>query len=89
VKPLQLTPRQRDVAALVVAELTRREIADRLGVRQETVGHHLKAIGAKLPGSGSVMRRIRKHAHELLDVSRETAPNGGNPVHNRSLQDEL
>lgn len=76
---MKFTPRQREVIGLVLADLTRREIAERLGVRVETIGHHLKVIGTKLPGSGRIMRRIRQRGEELLSVSRETAPNGGNP----------
>ena len=62
-----LTDRQRDVVALVAAGLTRRQMATRLQVREETIRFHLKAIGKKLPGTGHELRRIRLHAREILD----------------------
>jgi DNA-binding NarL/FixJ family response regulator len=49
-----LTPRQLEVAALLIEGLTNAEIADRLFVSPKTVDHHVSAVLAKL---GAASRR--------------------------------
>ncbi|WP_036435495.1 LuxR C-terminal-related transcriptional regulator [Mycobacterium sp. URHB0044] len=46
--PLPITDREREIANLVGADLTNREIADRLGVSVRTIDGHLYRIFAKL-----------------------------------------
>lgn len=45
---MALTPRQREIARLVVAGLTARGVAERLGLSHRTVRSHLEAIHARL-----------------------------------------
>jgi DNA-binding CsgD family transcriptional regulator len=47
-RPLPITDREREIATLVGAGLTNREIADRLGVSPRTVDGHLYRIFTKL-----------------------------------------
>jgi DNA-binding CsgD family transcriptional regulator len=42
-----LTPRELEIRALVPLGLTNREIAERLGVSERTIGHHLESIFSK------------------------------------------
>ena len=46
-RSLGLTPREREVTELLLAGLQRKQIADRLGVREDSVGDHVKAIYRK------------------------------------------
>lgn len=47
-----LTPRQQDLAALIVARLSQREIATRLGITVRTVKKHTAQLAARLGCSG-------------------------------------
>lgn len=53
-----LTDRQRQVAALVSEGLSRRGIAMKLQLSENTVKVYLQQLALKFPGEGSVMRRI-------------------------------
>jgi DNA-binding CsgD family transcriptional regulator len=44
----QLTPRELEVAKLVAEGMSNRQIADALGIRESTVGHHLESIFSRL-----------------------------------------
>jgi DNA-binding CsgD family transcriptional regulator len=44
----QLTPREAEVAVLVRANMSNREISDTLGITQHTVESHLKSIFNRL-----------------------------------------
>jgi DNA-binding CsgD family transcriptional regulator len=46
--PPRLTPRQREVAALVAEGLTNREIGDRLGIDERSAEGHLERIRLRL-----------------------------------------
>ena len=54
-----MSPRRRQVLALVAEGLTNQEIADRLGIRPETVKTHVRAILSELGA------RNRAHAVTL------------------------
>jgi DNA-binding NarL/FixJ family response regulator len=55
--PRPLTARQRQVAELLAAGLSRRDIASALGCSAETVKVHVREIARRLPGDVSVRRR--------------------------------
>src|SRR4029079_3741255 len=59
--PLPTTDREREIANLVAAGLTNREVADRLGLSVRTVDGHLYRIFAKLgiEDRDQLARRIR------------------------------
>lgn len=49
--PLQLTPREREVARMRAAGCSRREMAERLGLSEATVRNHLTRAWAKTRGA--------------------------------------
>ncbi len=58
-----LTPRERDVLALLARGLTNKEIGSALGIAEETAKEHVRSILAKLEAAGrteAVMQAIRK-----------------------------
>jgi DNA-binding CsgD family transcriptional regulator len=61
-----LTPREDDVAILVVDGLTNREIADRLSVTEKTVETHVSSIFAKL----GIRSRLQLESRLLSDAPR-------------------
>lgn len=63
---MPLTPRQREVVALLREGLTAPEIAGRLGISTATVRRHIEAIANKVPGPQKPIRRILLHAEALL-----------------------
>jgi DNA-binding CsgD family transcriptional regulator len=63
---IQLTPRQRDVVALLAEGLTCPRIARRLGISVRTVHAHVRVIAARLTGSQPPIRRIVANADKLL-----------------------
>jgi DNA-binding NarL/FixJ family response regulator len=58
-----LTERQSQVAELVAAGLTRREIARRLDCSPQTVKVHVREIAAKLPGAERLWYRCAMWLH--------------------------
>lgn len=56
-----MTPRQRAVMELVALGLTDPQIADRMGIREGTVGAHVGAVLVTLKA------RTRAHAVAILD----------------------
>ena len=70
---MKLTPRQRDVVALLDARLTCPQIAERLGIAERTVRRHVEIIDAALreehPSEATPLKLIRKHARELLEAA--------------------
>ena len=64
----QLTPRQRDILAAMVRGLTDRDISRLLGIRQDVVNDHVRAILKKIGAANrteAVAIALRKH---LLDI---------------------
>lgn len=47
-----LTPRETEVARLVVRGMSRKGIARELGISVHTVDEHIQTAAAKLPGAG-------------------------------------
>jgi DNA-binding NarL/FixJ family response regulator len=54
-----LSPRQTEVALLLVRRLTNREIAERLGLRESTVRRHVEAVFMRLGISGRRQVEVR------------------------------
>ena len=60
----QLTPRQREILASMVRGLTDRDIANQLGIRQDGVNDHVRAILQKIGAANrteAVAIALRKH----------------------------
>lgn len=66
---MKLTPRQRDVVALLHAGLTCPAIARRLGITERAVRRHIEVISKELEGKQPPIRRILVHAEELLNAA--------------------
>lgn len=71
---MRLTPRQRDVVALLDAGLTCPQIAERLEIAERTVRRHVEDLDALLDEMGlgrglKPIRRIIANAHELLEAA--------------------
>jgi DNA-binding NarL/FixJ family response regulator len=66
---MKLTPRQRDVVALLHAGLTCPAIARRLGITERTVRRHVQDIAHEIRGEQPPIRRIVQNARELLEAS--------------------
>jgi DNA-binding CsgD family transcriptional regulator len=56
-----LTPRERQVAQLIVEGLTCAEIAQRLGIAPSTAARHIQQGAAKLDGHGKPRYRLLRH----------------------------
>jgi DNA-binding CsgD family transcriptional regulator/tetratricopeptide (TPR) repeat protein len=69
--PAGLTPRQAEVAALVAAGLSNRQIAERLVLTEKTAGHHVSAVLAKLEAT-----RRAEVAPRLAAIESPPSPNG-------------
>ena len=64
-KKFHLTPRQRQVAELLAAGESRKEIAASLGVSVWTVGFHVVNVRHKL-GSASTLRAVAKISRHIM-----------------------
>ena len=53
-----LTPREREVAALVAKGLPAKRIASTLGIAENTVRAHIRHAAERLPGDAPPIRRI-------------------------------
>jgi NarL family two-component system response regulator LiaR len=62
-----LTPRQREVLALVVEGLSNEEIADQLVISPATARHHVSACIKKLGASNRTQAAARAVEHQLID----------------------
>ena len=60
-----LTPREREVLALLCADLTNSDIAEQLFISEKTIDHHVSAVLAKM-GVGSRREAARKAAESQL-----------------------
>ena len=77
--PSQLTAREQEIAGLVAAGLSNRQIAERLFISRRTVDAHLEHIFGKLRITSRVMLSIqlREHsAHATGDAGAPDAPEG-------------
>jgi DNA-binding CsgD family transcriptional regulator/tetratricopeptide (TPR) repeat protein len=61
--PSQLTAREREIAGLVAAGLSNRQIAEKLYISRRTVDAHLEHIFGKLGITSRVMLTIQLHEH--------------------------
>jgi len=61
----ELTPRERDVLALVAEGLTNREIGERLAMSENAVRFHLKRLHAKLSTESDRASLVRSGSHGL------------------------
>ena len=65
----QLTPRQREIVALLAGGDSCPQVARRLAISVCTVRAHVRGIASRLHGAGEqlpALRLIRAHASELL-----------------------
>lgn len=53
-----LTPRQQEVAGLVAKGMTARQIADRLGIAEQTVKIHIQDAAEQLPGETAPRHKL-------------------------------
>ena len=53
-----LTPRQKEIAGLVAKRLSRRAIAERVGLSEETVKQHISEAAHRIGGEGRARERI-------------------------------
>ena len=68
--PVTLTRKQTLVAAFVATHATIREMSEKLGITQKTVGNHITIIGEKLGGGGQEgIRRAMRAAAALSTMS--------------------
>lgn len=65
---MTLTPRQRQVVALISDGASYSRIARTLGITERTVRMHVKDIDSQLDGTGgdTPLRRVLKHSAKLL-----------------------
>jgi non-specific serine/threonine protein kinase len=67
--PSQLTAREREIASLVAAGLSNRQIAEKLFISRRTVDAHLEHIFAKLGITSRVMLTIHLREHSAATDS--------------------
>lgn len=65
-----LTARERDVIALIGEGLKNRQIAERLGISETTVRHHMNAIFNKLEVTDRLELVVYAYRHGLVTLSR-------------------
>ena len=88
--PFHLTPREREVLALVAEGLSDREIGTRLFISHRTVERHVSSLLAKLNASRRTELTAVAHRHDLVDTPRRQtleppAPMQGGDVRRPSL----
>jgi len=69
-KIASLTEREREVVQLMSEGLRNKQIADRLGISETTVRHHLTSIFAKLGVTDRLELVIYTYRHDLAGLSR-------------------
>ena len=81
----ELTPREREVLALIAQGKTDRGISEQLFVTRKTVEAHVRSILAKLdlPADASESRRV----HAVLAFLRSSGRRDPGPVRNQALVD--
>lgn len=57
-KPLRLTPREREIVEAIQEGESYKAVAASLGVEPGTVGAYVHRIAQRLPGRGSPLRKI-------------------------------
>jgi DNA-binding NarL/FixJ family response regulator len=66
--PVTLSPRQREVVALIAAGRTYAQVARELGIAKRTVRAHVQDVAEHLPGTDAPVRRVLRYASYMLVV---------------------
>ncbi len=74
--PDALTPRQREIVALIAEGLTNGQIGRRLGITPGTAANHVEAVLRRLGTSSRVRVAVWAVAHGLVSVQRPPASDG-------------
>jgi non-specific serine/threonine protein kinase len=78
-RPSQLTAREQEIAELVAAGLSNRQIAERLFISRRTVDAHLEHIFGKLGITSRVMLSIQLREHSASAAGAADTPDTANP----------
>jgi non-specific serine/threonine protein kinase len=68
-----LTPRQREIAALVARGYTNKQIGTTLGLSRQTVETHVKQAAASVPGGGKPRHRLTLWFFDLSEPEERAA----------------
>jgi DNA-binding NarL/FixJ family response regulator len=80
VKIEQLTPREREIAAVACTGLTNKQIAEKLSISEATVRHHLGAIFSKLGVSTRAELAGYGYRHNLVGAASRATPEAQAPL---------
>jgi two-component system, NarL family, nitrate/nitrite response regulator NarL len=71
---LALTPRERDVLAVVLSGATNKEIARQFGIKEQAVKNYLTSIYEKVGVTNRVALTVAALKHDLLGQQPDTIP---------------